>query len=428
MFKMAFRSIILRRKQFSSLFFVCVFGIGISLSCLYLSKGMLSSLEEKARLYYGGEIALMCGKYGGINFDNVQESIENIKEDFPKDCVVSNRFAFDASYSSIYFEGTEARLRVINGLDFDNEKKLLSTMNLDKGSILSSNDMKEKKCIILSKPIAKKLDVNIGEKITFLTRLPNGFITTSEFEVAAIFKDSSVFGMYTAYIDIDVLKNACGMNENWANRICVQFPNNQINQKMLSELHKKLSLKLNMFRMIDDKKIFYDELGSLTEDTYAIIPLSANLNDIKIMEIAMHSVISFIIIMLVIIIIAGIGSAYKVIVMKRINEIGVYMALGMKKSRITWTLAQETLLILLSGALSGFLFSMLICGVLRLIDFSFIPSFDIFLSNGILKSAMNIQGTFIVFLSTILVTLLVVIHSVRKSVSIMPVQALTTTE
>ena len=60
-FKMGFRSIVYRKKQYLSLFLVCLFGTGISLFCIYTVDGMLRALEDKAKLYYGGDLQFLGG-------------------------------------------------------------------------------------------------------------------------------------------------------------------------------------------------------------------------------------------------------------------------------------------------------------------------------------------------------------------------------
>ena len=56
---LGFRSLIYRKKQYISLFLICFFGTAISLFSLFMSRGMLDSLNEKALVYYGGDLVVM---------------------------------------------------------------------------------------------------------------------------------------------------------------------------------------------------------------------------------------------------------------------------------------------------------------------------------------------------------------------------------
>ena len=54
--KLGLRSLFYRIRQYVSLLLVCIVGIGVSLFCISLIKGMLASLSDKARIYYGGDL------------------------------------------------------------------------------------------------------------------------------------------------------------------------------------------------------------------------------------------------------------------------------------------------------------------------------------------------------------------------------------
>ena len=71
--KMSLRSIFYRRKQYVSIFLVCLFGIGISIFSIFLIDGMLSALESKARIYYGGDYQFLGGTK---DFDLAMERAE----------------------------------------------------------------------------------------------------------------------------------------------------------------------------------------------------------------------------------------------------------------------------------------------------------------------------------------------------------------
>ena len=55
-FVIAIKSIFERRRQYKSLFAVCAVGVCIMLCALMVTDGMVKSMNEKARQYYGGDI------------------------------------------------------------------------------------------------------------------------------------------------------------------------------------------------------------------------------------------------------------------------------------------------------------------------------------------------------------------------------------
>ena len=422
---MSLKSVVFRRKQYLSLMLVCLFGVGISLFCLFLIDGMLDALEYKAKIYYGGDLQFIGGS-PGMTITNSDAIIEQLYEVFPEDTLISTRTDIDADYAAFYFEGTGVRQRVIKGVDFENEKALFSTWNFVEGS---AEGIKGTNGVLLSEPIARMLEVHAGDAITFLYQSPwNGQLNTRELVVKGIFRDSSLFGMYTSYMDKDILSNVCGYPASYCNRIVIFFKDGSPTEKQIVEWQHQLEQKFQMFELTDNKQKFYDQLWALPMPTYALIKLSANLQEVQILIDAMKFIAAFIIIMLVIIIIAGVSSTFRVIVMKRINEIGIYKAIGMKRFKITGMLLCETSLLVFAGCLAGFVLSLLLTFIAGFINLSFIPAFDIFLTNGVLRAKISLLYFVIVSGAVIVTTTLAVLFAIRKSVRITPCEALAVTE
>ena len=423
--KMGLRSLMYRRKQYLSLFLVCLFGVGVSLFCLYSVNGMLTALEDKARIYYGGDLQFI----GGRGMDQPVSNVEMLKEFFPEDSVIAERYDFDADYAAFYFEGTGVRQRVIKGVNFEKEKKLFASFNYIEGS---AEDIYGTNGVLLSEPIAKMLEVHAGDEITFMLRNGAWQINTVPMIVKGIFRDSSLFGMYTSYMDREVLSNAYGYPATYCNRICVMLPEGSPSKQQIQEYQDKLSKKLNMFRLVEDKQEYYNNCiyahNFEGDQPYALIKLSANLQEIQIIIDAMKAIVAFVIAMLLIIIVTGVSSTFRVIAMKRINEIGIYKAIGMKRFKIYGMLLTETLLLIIAGCIAGYLFSCVLTGIIGLIDFSFIPAFDIFLINGKMKGIISFVYFLGISMVVIVTTLAAVMFAVKKSVSVTPCQALAVTE
>ena len=421
---MSLKSVLYRRKQYLSLILVCFFGVGISLFCLFLMDGMLNALEYKARIYYGGDLQFIGGN-ASLLVSQPEEIIETIKPVFPDDAIISKRFDLDADYASFYFEGTGVRQRIIKGVDFNSERPLFSTWKFVEGNA----DITQKdNSILISEPIAEMLKIHAGDSMTFLYQMGNGSINTHELIVKGIFRDTSLFGMYTSYMDIDLLESIVGYPVGWCNRIVIYFANGAPTAKELNLYQSRLEQIYQMFPLVEDKRDFYNSIWSLEMPTWALIKLSANLQDVQILIDAMKLIATFIIVMLVIIIVAGVSSTFRVIVMKRINEIGIYKAIGMKRQKIAGMLLAETTLLVFIGCIAGFVLSLILSAVSGFINLSFIPAFDIFLTNGVLKAHISFSYFIIMSIIVIVTTSLAVLFAIRKSVRISPCEALAVTE
>lgn len=423
-FLLSIKSLIYRRKQYLSLMLVSLFGVGISLFCLYLVDGMLDALEYKAKIYYGGDLQFM-GENVEFKFRDPDFVIGKLRSVFPEDVVISKRYDFDASYASFYFEGNGVRQRIIKGVDFNNEYDLFSNWNFTFGNI---DGISGTNGVLLSEPIANMLGVTIGDEITFVLRNINGYVDTSNLIVKGIFKDSSLFGMYTSYMDIDLLKKLYGYPVECCNRICIYFKDTLMDEKDILVYQNRLETIFNMYPLYDDKQQIYIDRYNVEQPTYALIKLSANLQEVQILIDAMKLIAAFVIVILVVIIVAGVSSTFRVIVIKRINEIGIYKAIGMKRQKIMGMLLTETSLLIFVGCILGFVFSLILCGVASFFNLSFIPAFDIFLTNGVLKAKISFIYFVYVSLAVIVTTTIAVLFAIRKSVKISPCEALAATE
>ncbi len=420
------RSFLYRKSQYRSLFLVCMFGVAISLTAIFVSNGMISTMNEKAKIYYGGNFAFMQNVYDeGLEIHDYKDYFEKVKSVFPKEAEVSYRLDFDARYSSFYFEGTKALQQTIKGCNFELERNLFKNMSFVSGGFENVNGTNG---ILISEPIAKMLNVKVGDTMTFMLRTVNDEKNTVDVEIKGIFQDSSVFGMYTSYMDFDFLKQCYGRDENFANRIVINFPGKYLPRGQSEFYQEKLEKLFDMYPLVDNKDDFLDNADDLGHDSCALIPLSANLTEVKIMEQAMDVVISFIVVMLTVIIIAGIGSTYRVLIIKRLNELGIYMAFGMKKTDIAFTLLFESFVLLIAGCIAALAVSAIFCFIISLFNFSFIPAFDLFLVKGNLLPMVDVIKSVAVIVGVIVTTSLAVLYSTWKSIRLLPANALAAAE
>lgn len=422
--KMGLKTILYRHRQYLQLVSVCAVGIAFSLFCVFLVSGMFASLIDKARFYYGGDY-IFFGGVKNLGMENVDNVIETLKKIFPENTLIAARLDYEADNSSFYFEGFDARQRIVKGIDFEKEKELFSRFNYvdgDSSQIAGTNG------ILLSEPISRHLNIKVGDEITFMLKTVEGFINTVPLVVHGIFRDSSLFGMYTSYVDINILRQAWGRDKNFANRICIDLPEKYNTEKLTSHYQKELEKHFNMYPQVEDKDIFYKRLKSFTEQTYLFVPMSTNLLDLRVLLEALYLVSAFIIIMLLIIIAVGVSSAYRVIVMKRINEIGIYSAIGMKRIDILKLFLAETFILMSVGVFIGLVLSVILCRLVLLFNLSFIPALDVFLTNGFLVPKFSFTAFAAIAALVCVTTVSAVLFCIRKSVQITPVEALSVTE
>ena len=182
-----------------------------------------------------------------------------------------------------------------------------------------------------------------------------------------------------------------------------------------------------MYKIVEDKQFFIDELN-LAKGKTALITLTANLENLNFLILAMHIIIYIIIAVLIIIIAIGIGSTYKVIAVKRTNEIGMYMALGLAPNKIIKLFLIEVFYLMTGAFVLSLVILAILSSIVMSLDFTLIPAFDIFLMNGNLLIQPSFLQIVSIFAIVVVTTILFVYFTIRKCVKIEPIEALSVTE
>lgn len=430
---LAFHSLTCNRRQYAALFIVCALSVAVMLSAVSISDGMLAAMTQKAKLYYGGDIQFLAG---GKSFpiEDCDRMIEKIKKHVPDGVRFYERFDLDAGGSALFFQGESVRQRMFKGVDFAREAGIFATCAFSDGGARPSP---ERNTMVISEPIAKKLGARAGDVVTLQTETRDGFTNTARLVVSGVSRDSSLFGMYTSYIDIEALRSAAGYPAGFVNRLCLHYGKKSPSRRALERLQKSLSEELRMYPLTSDKAEFFDavddafdaaaESGAEYEPMYALIPLDSNIKDLQMFIDAMKMVIAVIVAFLMAIIAVGVGSIYRVIIMRRTVEIGTYRAMGMTRRRTRGVFVEESLYLLASSVAAGMVLSIIIVLPLMRVDFSFIPAFGMFLVRNNLLPAFNAPKSLSLLAVICVTTVLSVLFTVRNIVHISPVGALSTT-
>ena len=431
-FNFAVKSLFSRAKQYRSLFAVCAVGVCVMLSVLMVTDGMLLSMTEKMRQYYGGDFMVLREAEGSFGLlEEYDDIVAALKEILPKGTEVSYRNKKDSGDKSLFFEGVSVKQRSLQGVDFSLEKALFEKFNFVEGGV----EIRETRdTALISLPVAQKLGVHVGDSVVLLVETPIGK-NTEDLVVTGIFQDSSVFGMYTTYLDYQAFKRAFGFNIfeettglklNIIDKICVYYPNGAPSKREIARVQAELEKRFDMLPLSYDKASWHDFKVQKGMTVYAIIPLSANVSDLQKLSLALRAIVAMVVIMLVLIISIGISSTFRVIILKRAVESGTFRALGMKPSGLMALYFTEILLLLVSGTLAGFAASFVIVKIASTYNLSFISGFDLFLTGGRLSPCLK-AGEALGLLSVIFVTTLgAVLFTLRKLVHISPVGALAT--
>ena len=420
----AYRSLKYEPKRYALLFIAASIGIAIAITAISLMNGMLNSFNNKARIYYGGDLILLHSNNGSLGWYNTDEVISQIEPYFnSKEFFLSSRIDFENDSTYLFFEGQSYKQRKLKGVDFTREEKLFSTLTFVDGSrkiLRGSNG------IYISTGTAESLNLQIGDNVILMLKNRQNYTDTANLVVEGIFQDSSLFGANISYLDFEFLRSLINYPKNYSISIGA-FSNKNLTNSDILHIQNDLNQFFDMYELVDDKHLFIDNLHMVKGKT-ALITLTSNLENLNFLILAMRLIIYIIIAVLIIIIAIGIGSTYKVIAVKRTNEIGMYMALGLSSNGIIKLFMIEVFYLMILAFMCSIFIMYILIAIFTSFNFTQIPAFDIFLMNGKLLIQPNLLQILLIFGIVVVTTMSLVYFTIRKCVNVNPVDALSVPE
>ena len=156
--RIARRTIINNFSRYLALVLLTLFSFAIALSSLAIMNGMLYSMREKARVYYGGDLQFIGGN-GSLNIYNSEELTSTLEKILASHISIRSRIDYGADYDKIlFFEGNNVPVRIIKGLDFAVNHDLFQYFNFLSGSLVV---IQKYNVMLISSAIAVKLQVKV---------------------------------------------------------------------------------------------------------------------------------------------------------------------------------------------------------------------------------------------------------------------------
>ena len=386
--RMAARNLVRQPRRYRLLGAAVGFSFFIIALIASVLTGMVDALEEKAKLYYGGDISIRGMEDGSYPVVKDGPALrKTVRDMLGPGPIISERYEHRAISTMLYFGGEGLRQRILIGIDFSTEAELFARFNYVEGG---AEGIKGTNGILVSEPMARALKARVGDDLLLLVPTLAGQKNTATVVVRGIFRDSSLFGYYTSYLDIDFLRDLVGMPREFSSQIAIFYPHGRPSRALLQRLQSGLEAKFPFFPLFDRRQAFLDKAAAEHSPgmKYCLLSLDSNLEQVKPLLDAVYSIALILIAMLLGIVMLGVSGSYKVIVHERTREIGTMRAIGMQGWAAARLFMFEAGLLAALASFVGGLFAWAGLGLLGLFDFSFIPSFDIFLRGGRLDASL----------------------------------------
>ncbi|MDR0374391.1 MAG: ABC transporter permease, partial [Treponema sp.] len=384
---LAVRYLFRYKRRYFFLFLALAIGFAVITTITAVKEGMTAMLYRTAQSHYAGDLIALGWDHDGVGstFRLGQGEIDAIlavaeQNNFNPDRVVMRtQFMSDAA---LYFNGNMARLKYVNGVDWDVEADMFNSFNYE---AKPEKPLEGDEEILISSPIAHYLGVRQGDSLILEVRNYLGQRNTGNFIVAGIIEDKTIFGYFKSYISRAALNDLVGFNEGECSSVGFFFDDKNADIDWNKTLLQwgLAENDVNTAAMLQNRSDFEaEQRAEWSGIKVFILTLEVYLSDVDDLLKAMDALSYLLFVMMLIIVFVSALVTYKLILYERSQELGTMRALGFQERDITWMLVIEAACLALISVAAGFLFSIVLVNILSVLPFSDIAGFEMFMKDG----------------------------------------------
>jgi len=420
--RIALRNLVRQKARYRILGLAIAFGCAVITIVYGALGGMRQSLEEKAKIYYGGDFSILGNvKNSDLEIADPQEVIDALEALPGRPVRASPRIDYRTNVF-LSFGGDSVHLRMVTGVAWDREERNFRTFNYVAGGPAG---MKGSNGILISAPVAKMLRARIGDDLLLLVDTTTGQRNSASLTLRGIYKDSSLFGYYTSYMDIDYLRQAILAAPGSATYVGGYYQRNEKAAFPLKRIQATLEKTLPMFPLFAVKTELYAtrDASDWKGVKYSLIGLDSHIAQINQVVEVITLLLFALACLLMGTVVLGVVNTYRVVVFERTKEIGTMRAMGMQRPIVVRLFLLEAGMLAVVASILGVAIGIGILSLLSTIDLSWLPGFDVFLSNGRIAWEMAPGAMLAVALVMLAAVLAAAAGPSARASSIEPVQA-----
>jgi len=296
---------------------------------------------------------------------------------------ISKRSSVEASLT---FQSKQART-TIDGVDFASETFLPDRLMFVSGGM---EGMKRREGIIIAEPIAKRLDVRVGDRILAQVRTVSGQQNVAEFAIAGITVDTGILGSMAAYANKDYVNELLNIGPSDYQLLGIYLPSLKGMDTYGQRLYDRVKAVAPVFDRDAAKQsqnfvqAFMNQGKNETWQgvKYRVFTLDDMLAQVKQIADVLNTASLVILLVLFLIIMVGITNTFRIILYERIREIGTMRSIGMQRGEVRNLFLSEAGFLAVGGAVAGLVLALAVMGVVGLVDFGTKTPLFMVLKNG----------------------------------------------
>ncbi len=430
--KIAYRNVSRQKRRSNLLGLAIAFGVMMIVLVNGLSQGLVVNTMTNFESILGGHVyitgnVLLDNKKISSRIENpevvdkVLPSISEYVRDYQKRSGIDGRFIFRSNVST----------ENIQGVNFNQETELLSTLKIVNGSIA---DLDKENAIIIPDKVASELGVVVGEELLVSFETVTGQANVGSFIVVATTDDMSMMGFSYSYAHLEYVNSLIGLEiDEYQYLNLFLYSLNSIPkvqsllEKGIEELGYSLKPKIDsndpsermkmMFSSAVDEEPWSEtrfEVTTLNDFMDAVTQVLAILNGIA---------LGVFLIMLVITMV-GLINTFHMIMIERVQEIGTMRAVGMRKRDVSRQFILEGVILVLRGAFFGLIAAFVVTFILSLISFPLDSNFAFIMNKGHISVVIQPLSVLLVVGIVTIITIIAVAGPARKAAKLSPADAL----
>jgi putative ABC transport system permease protein len=434
--KLALRNLSRQKKRTFLLGGAIAFGIMIVTIINGFVGAFVSNISENFANLAAGHVFVQgvekspTGKEYSIIHDDaalLEASSETAKAVGVQPTYITKRSSFQGT---LVFAGKTALL-TIDGVDFANETFLPERLAFKSGGMVG---MKAKEGLIVSEPIAKRLNAEIGDRILVQMKTYTGQQNVGEFAIAGITVDPGILGSMAGYANKSYVNELLNLGPNDYQTLGFYLPSLAGMDKYGTVLYDDLRKNMQVFdRTAADKNenfvramMTQAKKETWTGTKYRVYTLNDMLAQVQQIVNVLNSASLVILLILFFIIMVGISNTFRIIMYERIREIGTMRSIGMQREEVRSLFLYEATFLALGGVIVGLFLALLVMGIVALLNFGLDSPLFIILKNGHMTFKLHFIRTAVNILIVAALTLVAAFVPARNAARLDPAVALRT--
>jgi putative ABC transport system permease protein len=374
--RVAFKYFFRYRRRYIFLLAALVFGFTIVTIFSSIKDGMYNNLYHSAQSHYAGDIIAIGypGNFGEHEVSEIKKAVisSGIK---PLQTVQRTMYFGDGV---IFYNGAYAGLKYVLGCDWNDELIIFEKMSFEE----SFSPVLDNNSIIISSPMAKLLNIRIGDMIVLEVTTRWGQKNTGQFLVKNIVQDASIFGYYKVYISRKSLNNLLLYDDSVCSTVGIFLENLNTAEKKRKDLQEVLSRNLLTGPLVYSRDELEIEIDKDWDGMKVfLLTLPVYLSEVSELLDAINIVTYCIYGLILLIILVSATVTYRLILHERVREIGIMGTIGFSGAdlrRVLWT---EVAILGFFSLVFGLLLVFIISQMVSFLSFLSFPGFEVFMKN-----------------------------------------------